>query len=199
MSSIFCRRLLCHFCSLCSHLPPPTPLSSSQIPRVCCRALANSVVFYNPSDASSIPRPLPTPTSLSLIPWARLTLPMPWSLLSIPQARKHTAASVVGDVHLDALSFMLPLKTPLLSSLRRRAHLPLPKPPLLSPIPQAHHRDAAASIVVPESTPPPSLYPIPRMRCLFLFLHRRLHCRRQFRGPVSETLLTFGLLTLYFF
>ena len=32
------------------------------------------------------------------------------------------------------------------------AHITLPTPPSLSPIPQDHHRNATASIVVPESS-----------------------------------------------
>ena len=42
-------------------------------------------------------------------------------------------------------------------------------------------------------------YTIPRTHCIFLVLHHRLRFHRQFRGPVSETLLTFELLTSYFF
>ena len=41
------------------------------------------------------------------------------------------------------------IKEPLSSP---RDHLPLPTPPSLSPIPQARHRDAAASAVFPESS-----------------------------------------------
>ena len=112
---------------------------------------------------------------------------------SRPEAtRKHTGASAVGDVHSYAFYLLLPQLTPQLSSSRPRVHLPLSTPPSWSPIPKARRRDAAASVVVPET-------PIPRTYCLFLDLCQRLHCHHLFRGTGSERLLTFGFLTLYFF
>ena len=117
---------------------------------------------------------------------------MPPSSLSIPWACKFTCASAVGEFHSDALYLMLPQLTHLLLLSKSQAHIPLPTPLSLSPITQARHRDAAASVVVPK-------YHIPRTNCLFLFLRQRLRCRRRLRGPFSERLLTFGLLTSYFF
>ena len=67
-----------------------------------------------------------------------------------------------------------------------------------SPITQARHRDATASVVVPGSSPPLLLSPIPHTRRLFLVLLWCLRCYCQFRGPVSKKLLTFRLLTSYF-
>ena len=112
-------------------------------------------------------------------------------LSSRPRAsRKHTGASTVGDIHSDALYLLLPQFTPQLSSSIPWAHLPLPTPPSWLPIPKAWHHDASASVVVPK-------YPIPWTHCLFLVLCQRLRRRRKFRGPVSEGLLIFGLLTSY--
>ena len=100
--------------------------------------------------------------------------------------------SLVVDVQSDAFYLLLPQLTPPLSSLRSRAHLPLPTPPSCSPFPKDRHRDAAATVVVPKS-------PIPRTHCIFLVLDQRLRCCRQLRGPGSEKILTFGLLTSFFF
>ena len=90
------------------------------------------------------------------------------------------------------MSLLLPQPTPTLSLSRPWDHLPLSTPPTWSPIPQAHHRNTASSAVVPKS-------PISQTHRIFLVLRRRLRCRSQFCGPVSERLLTFGLLTSYFF
>ena len=87
---------------------------------------------------------------------------------------------------------MLPQFMPPLSSSRPRAHLLLPTPPLWSPFPKARHRDTVASVVVPEPL-------IPRTNFLFLFLRRRLRRRCQLCGPGSEIILTFELMTSYFF
>ena len=122
---------------------------------------------------------------------ARNILPTTPSL-SITWSRKHVGASAVVDDHLDAVYFMISQLTPPLFSSRNLAHLSLLKLLPRSPIPQAFHTDAAASAVV-------SKYPISRKHFLFLVLHRRLYRRCQLRGPVSEGLLTFGLLTSYFF
>ena len=132
------------------------------------------------------------PPLSSLIPQTCLTLPTPLSLLSTHWARKHTAASAVGEIHSDALSLLITLPMPPLLLLIPRAHLPLPTPPSLLPIIQACHYNAAASVVVPG-------YLIPRTRCWFLVLCRRLRRRCQFCGPVSERIITFGLLTSYLF
>ena len=69
----------------------------------------------------------------------------------------------------------------------------------MSPIPKDPHHNAAASVVFPEYSPPPLSCPIPQTRHLFIVLLQRLCRRRRLRGPVSERLLTFGLLTSYFF
>ena len=130
------------------------------------------------------------PLLSSLNPQACLTLPMP--PLSIPWARKRTDTSAVGDIHSDALYLLLPQLKPTLSASKPRSHLPLPTPLPWSPITQARHRDAASSVVAPK-------YPIPRTNFLLLVLRRRLRRCCQFRGTVSERLLTFGLLTSYFF
>ena len=79
------RRLLCfRCCSLCAHLPPPTPPSSSYISRACFLFPAASVVVSDPSYVSYIPRPLPTPPLSSLSSRAYITLLTPPSLSSIP-------------------------------------------------------------------------------------------------------------------
>ena len=112
---------------------------------------------------------------------------------SRPQdSRKHTGVSALRDVHSEALYLLLPELTPTLSSLIPWGHIPLLTPPSWSLIPKARHRDAAASIVVPE-------YPIPQTHGIFLVLRQHPRCRRQLCGPGSERLLTFGLLTLYLF
>ena len=59
-----------------------------------------------------------------------------------------------------------------------QARLPLLTPLLLLSITQACHCDAAASVVIPESLPPPLSSLIPRTCCLFPVLCRRLRCRR---------------------
>ena len=61
-----------------------------------------------------------------------------------------------------------------------------------SPITKDRYCNAATSVVVPESL-------ITQTHCLFLVLRQRLRRRRQFRGPISERLINFGLLTSYFF
>ena len=76
------------------------------------------------------------------------------------------------------------------------AHITLPTPPSLSPIPQAHHRKAAAYGVVPKYSgalsllsplpTPPELSSIPRAH---LPLPDPCRCCR-FRSPVSVTLPT---------
>ena len=105
----------------------------------------------------------------------RLPLPTPpLSSSSIPWVLKHTAASAVGDVHSGGLYLILPPPTPTSFSSSPWAHLPLPTTPSLSPIPQTHNRDAAASAAVPESSSPPSLSLIPRTCRLFLVLCQRL-------------------------
>ena len=139
-------------------------------------APAASVLVSNPSDALSIPRPPTTLLLLSLSPWDHLTPPTTPLLSSILWACKHTAASVVGYLYSDALSLLLPLPTPLLSSSSPQSHFLLLVPPPLSPILQACHRDSSAFLIVPKSSLPPSLPLIPRTRCLFLVL-RRLFCR----------------------
>ena len=139
--------------------------------------LAASVVISDTSYALSINRPPPTPPAMSLSPRDRLPPLTPSSLLSITWARKNTAASADRDVHSGALSPLLIPPTPLLSSLNPRAQLNLPTPPLLLPITQFHHCNAAASVVVPESSTPPLFTPIPFTYCLFLVLRQRLHCR----------------------
>ena len=164
-----------------------TPPLSSYIPWACFRSPAASVVVCDPSDASYIPRVLQTPLSLSLSPQARFPLPTPPLTLSIPWARKHTATSIIGDVHSGASSLLLPPPTPLLSLSSPWSYLSMPKPQLLSSITQAYHRDATASVVVPESFSPLSSSPIPRTRRLFLVLLQRLCRCCQFRGPVSMT------------
>ena len=100
-SSILHRRIRCRCCSLRSHLPPTMHLSSSYIPWDRRLAPAASVVVSNPTDALSIPRPLPTPPLSSLSPLACLTLPTPLPALTIPSARKHTGASAVRDLPSD--------------------------------------------------------------------------------------------------
>ena len=180
-------RWILHFCccSICAHLPPPTPPLSSYITRTRRQSPAASVVVSNPSDASPIPHSLPTPTPLSLGTRDRLPPPMPPSSSSIPWACKNNATSAVRDVHSGASSLLLPPLTPLLLSSIPWSHLPLPTPPSLLPIYQACNRNAAASVVVPESLPPPLLSLIPC--CLFLVL-RRLLCRRCWlRGPARMT------------
>ena len=163
-----------------------------------CQAPATSVVVSDPSDASSIPRPPPTPPSLSLSPRDLLPLPTPPPLLSIPWACKHTAASAITDVFSGASSLLIPPPTPPSWWSIPRAHLSLTMPPTLTPIPQACHCNATASAVFPESSPPPLSSLIPWTHRLFLVLHRRLHRCRRLRGPVSERLLTFGLLNSFF-
>ena len=143
-------------------------------------------------DASSIPSSLLTPPFSFLSPRARPTLLTTLSSSSIPWSRKHTGASAIRDVQSDALYFLLPNPTPMLSSSRPLDHLSLLTPPLWSSIPQARHSNAAAFVVVPES-------PIPQIHHISLVYRRQLRCHHQFRGPVSEVLLTLGLLTSYFF
>ena len=226
--SILRQLIRCRCCSIFAHIPLPTPLLLSDIPRSRRLSPAASVIVSNPSDASRIPRYLPTTLLLLLSLLSRLTLLTPLLLLSIPSACKHTGASAVRDVHSDAFYFLLPQLmpslsslrpwndrkhtgasaivdvhsdalyllltkfSPPLSSLRPRAHLPLPTPLSWSPITKACHCNAAATVVVPE-------YPIPWKHCLFHVLGQRLRCCRQFRGTGNEILLTFGLLTSYFF
>ena len=93
----------------------------------------------------------------------------------------------IRDVHAGTLSLLLPPPTHLLSLSSPRDHLPLLTPPSLLPIPQAHHCNAATSVVVPKSLPPQLFSPIPRTRLLFIVLRWRLHCHRWFRRSVSVT------------
>ena len=171
-SSILIRRLRCCCCSLPAHLSLTTPLSSSYITWANRQTLTASVVVSDTLDTSFNPCPLATPPSSSPSLQARINLLTPPLLLSIPWYRKHTAASSIRDVHLDALSLLLPPLTPQLLSSIPRTHLPLPTPPSLSPIIQARNRNSAASVVVPEYSPPPSSSPIPRTRRLFFVLRR---------------------------
>ena len=114
--------------------------------------LSASVVVSNPLDVLSIPLPLMTHLLSLLSPQARLTLLTPPLLSSIPWACKRTAASAVGDVHLDALSLLIPTPRRLrcrywdlgLIFLLRRLHhccqfirtiIATPQPPPLSPHP----------------------------------------------------------------
>ena len=189
--SILRRRICCPCCSLCNYLPPRTPplLYIHWVLRLTPTA---SVVVSDLSDASSIPHPLMTPPSSSLSPLARLTLPTPPSLLSIPYSRKNTCASIIRDLHSDALYLLLPQLTPLLSSSRSRAHLPLTTHLSWLPFTKARHRNAGATVVVPK-------YSIPWPFFLFLVLIQRLCCCRRFRGLGSERILTVGFLTLYLF
>ena len=120
---------------------------------------------------------MPTLWLLLLCSRARPTLPTLPLLLSILWTCKHIGASSVGDVNLDKLYILLPQTLPPLSSSIPQAYLHQPTPLLWSEITQACHRDATASVVVPESSPPPSLSVIPRTRRLLLVLCRRLrHC-----------------------
>ena len=98
-------------------------MPSSYIPQDHRLAPAASVIVSDTSYASSIPRPLPTPPSLSLSPQDRLTLPTPLLSSSIPWYRKHTGASAIEDVQSEALSLLLPQPTPPFSSSRHRYHL----------------------------------------------------------------------------
>ena len=146
------------------------PPSSSWITQACRQAPAASAVVSDPLDESSIPRTLMTPPLLLLSRRDRLPLSTPPSSSSIPWARKHTAASAVGDV-LSGVSFLLlPLPTPPLSSSSPRDHLSLSMILLLLPIPQARHRSDAPSVVIPKSSPPSFLSPIAQMCCLSLVL-----------------------------
>ena len=154
------------------------PPSSSYIPWALRRPTAASVVVSDTLCASSIPRLPPTLPLSVLIPQDRFTLLTLPSLLSILLSRKHTATFAAGDVHLDALSLLLPLSTPPLLSSRTLAHLPLTTTFSLLTTPQACHRNAAASIVVPKSLPPLLLSLIPQTRRIFLVLRRRLYHRR---------------------
>ena len=99
---------------------------------------------------------------------------------------------LVVEVHSDALYLLLTQLTPLFLSSRPRAHLPLPTPLSWLPFPIARHCDAAATVVVPESL-------VPWTHFIFLVLVQRLHFCCQFRGPGSERILAFELLTSYFF
>ena len=118
-------------------------------------------------------------------------------LLPFHRSRRQSAATfVVFSETLDASSILCRCLHCRCCSLC--ANLPLPTPPSLSPIPKDPHHDAAASVVFPESSPPPLSPPIPQTRHLFIVLLQRICCRRRLRGPVSERLLTFGFLTLYF-
>ena len=183
--SILLWRLCCRYCSLCDNLPPPTTLSSLYITWARCLATAASVVVSDPLDAPYIPRPLLTPPLSPLSTRARLTLPTPPSSSSTPWSRKCTGASTSGDVHSDALYLLLPKFNPPFLLSKHWSHLPLPTPPLWLTITQARHRDAAASVVVPE-------YLIPWTHFIFLVLYQRLCCRCWLRGPFSEILLNFG-------
>ena len=153
-SSILWRLIFCRCCSIHAHLTPQTPPPLPYLPKACLLAPAASVVFSDPFYASSINRPLPTPMLSSLNLRARLTLTKPPSLLSIPWAHKNIGASAVRDIHLYALSLLLPHPMPMLSSLRTWDHLTLPTPPLWSPIHQARYRDAVTSVVVLKSSLP---------------------------------------------
>ena len=117
-----------------------------------------SVVVFNTSDASRIPRRLPTPPSSFLSPSACLDLPTPPFSSPIPLACKQTGASAVRDIHSDVWYILLPQLThPLLLSRpwaackHTRASVVRDfnsdtlyflisqlTPPLLSSIPQAH-------------------------------------------------------------
>ena len=150
------------------------------------------------------------PPSLS-IPWSRkhngvstvggvhsdllcLLLPKLTHMMSLSRpraARKYTGASVVGDVHSDTCYILLPkFMSPLSFSIPWDS-LPLSTPPSWWPIPTARHCEAAASVVVPK-------FLISQTHCIFLVLRQRLRRHCQFRGPGSERLFTFGLLTSYF-
>ena len=146
-----CCRLHCHPQSL-RHVvftPPTLPLlllkylfsySSSDASVVVVNPLgqslspAASAIGSNPSDASSIPHPLPTPKLLLLSPWAPLPPPTPLSLL-INWTNKHTADSIIWDVLSGASSLLIPLTTPTLLLSIPRDHLSMPTPPPLSQIP----------------------------------------------------------------
>ena len=115
----------------------------------------------------------------------------PLSSLRPRATRKHTGASAVRYIHSDTLYLLLPQLTPMFSSSRPQYHTPLTTPLSWSPISKARHRDAAATVVVPES-------PIPRTYCLFLVLSKRFR-RCRLCAPGSEKLITFELLNLFFF
>ena len=142
------------------------------------RSLRRCLWPSNPSQASSITRPLMmTPSSL-LSPQARLTPPTPPLLSSIHLACKHTGSYAIGDVHSDALSLLLPQPTLPLSSSIPQDHLHFPTPPSWLPIPQARNCAATASLVVPNYSPPMLLSPIPWTRRLVLVLCQCLRfCR----------------------
>ena len=184
-SSILFRRLRCQYWIIRAHPPPPTPPLSLYIPRARRLSPTAYIVVSNPSDALSFPRPLPMPQLYLLGPWANLLLSTPPSLLSTPWDRKHISASAVRDIYSGVSSLLLPPPTPPLSSSSPRGHLPLTTSTLFSPIPQAHKRDAVASVVVSKSSPLLLLSPIPRTHCLFLVLRRRLCCRCWVLGPVN--------------
>ena len=68
---ILCWRIRCCYYSCLCFLPSlPTTLLSLYIPWSYCQSPAPSVVVFDPSDALSIPRPLPTSLLLSLSPQA---------------------------------------------------------------------------------------------------------------------------------
>ena len=161
-----------------------------------------SVVVANYSGPSSqrivYSRPLPTPLPLSLSPWDHLPPSMPLSSSSILLDRKHTTSSTAGGVISGASSLLIPPQTPPSLSSISQNRLSLLTPLLLFPILRDHHISVAAWVVVPKSLPPPSSSLIPWTHFLFLILRWRLQRCRRFRGPVSERLLTFGLLNFYF-
>ena len=122
-SSIVHWCICCRCCSIRAHLLPPTPPLSSYVPWACHLAPAASVIVSDPLDALRIPRPLPTPPSLSLSLLDCLTFPTLPLLSSIPLYRKHTGASAVGDIKSDRLYLLLPqLNPPFLSSRPWAAH-----------------------------------------------------------------------------
>ena len=78
------------------------------------RAPAASVIVFDTSDASYIPRLPPTPPSSALSPQ---TCPPPPTVpsLSVTWDRKHTSASAIREVLSSASSLLLPPLTPLSS------------------------------------------------------------------------------------
>ena len=127
------------------------------------------------SGASCLLLPLSMPTSSSLSPRGNLPLPMPSSLLPIPQAGHcNTAASVVVPKYFGTSYLLRPLPTPSASLSSPWDHLPPPPPLSMLLILRSIQSDNTNSVLVaaPLGASPHTIF------------FRRLHCRFRYLETV---------------